>query len=62
MCLSHDNLFNFYKLNFALAQYHKYSFSDIETMLPFEREIYVSLLINFLEEENKKNQNRHGSS
>jgi hypothetical protein len=45
---------NFYKLNFALIQYHKYSLEDIENMIPFEREIYVALLINYLEEEKQR--------
>jgi hypothetical protein len=35
-------------------QYHKYSLEDIETMMPFEREIYVALLINYLEEEKQR--------
>ena len=41
-------------MNFALMQYHKYSLSDIEDMIPFEREIYVAMLIQYLEEENQK--------
>lgn len=32
-------------------QYHKYSLQDIENMIPFEREIYVAMLIQYLEEE-----------
>ena len=35
-------------------QYHKYSLSDIEEMIPFEREIYVAMLIQFLEEEKQR--------
>lgn len=35
-------------------QYHKYSLDDIENMIPFEREIYVALLINYLEEEKQR--------
>lgn len=35
-------------------QYHKYSLSEIEDMIPFEREIYVTLLIEHLEEEKNK--------
>lgn len=35
-------------------QYHKYSLVDIEDMLPFEREIYVAMLIKFLEEEKER--------
>lgn len=55
MCLCHDNLHNFYKMNFALLQFHKYSLSDIENMLPFEREIYIAMLIESEEERQRQN-------
>ena len=35
-------------------QHHKYSLGDIEKMLPWERDVYVSLLINHIKQENKK--------
>ena len=35
-------------------QYHKYSLREIEEMLPFEREIYVAMLIEYLEEEKQR--------
>ena len=35
-------------------QYHKYALADIEDMLPFERDVYVALLIRFLEEEKQR--------
>ena len=35
-------------------QYHKYSLSDLESMLPWEREIYVDLLIKHIRDENEK--------
>jgi|TARA_B100001013_G_C24284855_1_gene314393 hypothetical protein len=35
-------------------QYHKYSLSDLESMLPWEREIYVDLLIQHIRDENEK--------
>tara|TARA_A100001391_G_scaffold49748_1_gene30110 strand:+ start:514 stop:642 length:129 start_codon:yes stop_codon:yes gene_type:complete len=41
-------------------QHHKYSLSDIENMIPWEREIYISLLKNYIEEENLKQQQRNG--
>jgi hypothetical protein len=31
-------------------QHHKYSLSDIENMMPFERQVYVSLLAQYLEQ------------
>ena len=41
-------------MNFALMQYHKYSLREIEEMIPFEREIYVSLLVQYLDEEKQR--------
>jgi hypothetical protein len=58
ICLSHDTLYNFYKLNFALLQYHKYSLEDLDNMIPFEREIYVTMLSEFLEQEKLRLQQR----
>ena len=38
-------------------QYHKYSLMEIENMIPFEREIYVAMLIQYLEEEKQRLEN-----
>jgi hypothetical protein len=35
-------------------QYHKYSLAEIENMIPFEREVYTTLLIQYLEEEKQR--------
>jgi hypothetical protein len=35
-------------------QHHKYSLSELENMIPWERNIYVSLLIKYLEEEKER--------
>ena len=35
-------------------QYHKYSLAEIENMIPFEREIYVHMLVQHLEEEKRR--------
>ena len=48
--MSHNTLENYYQVVFAMAQHHKYSIGDIENMIPFERDIYVQLLKNYLEE------------
>jgi hypothetical protein len=34
--------------------HHKYSLTEIENMMPWEREIYVSLLIDYIKQENEK--------
>lgn len=54
--LGQESLMSYYKTNFALVQHHKYSLSDIENMIPFEREIYVLLLSQYINDENQKAQ------
>ncbi len=54
--MSHINLESYFKLNFALMQHHKYSLTEIENMMPWERDIYVGLLNEYIEEENLKAQ------
>lgn len=50
----HENLESLYRTNFALMQYHKYSLSELEDMIPWEREIYVEMLMQHIKEENEK--------
>jgi hypothetical protein len=50
------NLESYFRLNFSLIQFHKYSLTEIENMIPWERDIYVGLLRNHLEEEELKQQ------
>lgn len=45
---------NYYQTNFSLMQFHHYSLSELDNMLPWEREIYVMMLVNYLKEENLK--------
>jgi hypothetical protein len=50
----YDNLVNHYRTNFNLMQFHKYSLSDIENMLPWERFLYIDLLKVHIEDQNQK--------
>jgi hypothetical protein len=50
MALSHNALSNYYSTIFSLAQHHKYSISEIENLIPFERDIYVEMLVDYLKE------------
>ena len=52
--MAHIDLELYFKLNFALIQHHKYSLTEIENMMPWERDIYVGLLNQWVEEENLK--------
>jgi hypothetical protein len=33
-------------------QHHKYSLTELENMLPWERDVYIGLLMQYIEEEN----------
>jgi len=41
-----------------LAQHHKYSISEIENLIPFERDIYVDMLLDFLKKEKERLNNQ----
>jgi hypothetical protein len=41
-----------------LAQHHKYSISEIENLIPFERDIYVDMLLDFLQKEKERLNNQ----
>jgi len=42
---------------FAMVQHHKYSITEVESLYPFERDLYFEMLINFLQEQDSANQN-----
>lgn len=50
----YDSLMNHYKTNFNLMQFHKYSLSDIENMMPWERFLFIDLLKAHIKEQNQK--------
>ena len=51
VALAHDSLINLFEVNFALMQHHKYSLTELENMMPWERDVYVNMLIRHLQEE-----------
>ena len=54
MGLSHNSLANYYTTIFGMAQHHNYSIEEIENLIPFERDIYVDLLMSYLEKQKAK--------
>tara|TARA_R100000008_G_C3587067_1_gene173328 strand:+ start:5971 stop:6147 length:177 start_codon:yes stop_codon:yes gene_type:complete len=52
------NLTDFYILNFQLMHNHKYSLTELENLIPWEKEIYLALLRASLIEENMKIQQK----
>lgn len=43
--LNYNDLENYYQTVFSLVQHHKYSVGDVENWIPFERDIYVQMLL-----------------
>jgi hypothetical protein len=60
--MAHENLESYYKVNFALMQHHKYSLTELENMIPWEREVYLTLLQQYIEEENLKAKQQQAQS
>ena len=48
----HDSLENYMQNNFSLLQLHNWSLSDIEDMIPWEKQTYIKMLQNYIEKRN----------
>ena len=35
-------------------QHHKYSLTELDNLLPWEKDVYINLLSNYIKEENEK--------
>ena len=46
-----------------MMQHHNYSLEELENMVPWEREIYIGLLMNYLkdEQEQREQEKRKGN-
>lgn len=59
MALSHNSLGNYFSTIFSLVQHHKYSITEVENLIPFERDVYVQMLVDYLKEvEELKNKSK----
>ena len=58
--MAHEDLESYFKTNFALMQHNKYSLTELENMIPWERDIYLTLLQQYIEEERLKQQQENG--
>tara|TARA_Y100001963_G_scaffold125739_1_gene177606 strand:+ start:5305 stop:5496 length:192 start_codon:yes stop_codon:yes gene_type:complete len=47
----HVTIDSMMETNFSLMQYHKWSLTEIENMIPWEKEIYVNFLVKYLEKQ-----------
>ena len=42
-------------------QHHKYALSELDNMMPWERDIYVDMLMEHIKEENKRQEEQNRS-
>jgi hypothetical protein len=54
LTLCDESLGNMMNTNFTMMQNYQYSLSDIENLIPWEKTIYVSLLVKHIAEENER--------
>ncbi len=50
MCLSYGSLINYYQLLFTM-KLHGYLLSEIEDLIPFERDLFIKLLHDHLKDQ-----------
>ncbi len=60
--MAHIDLESYFRINFALMQFHKYSLTEIENLMPWERDIYLGLLRQHIEDEKLKQQQANAST
>ena len=54
LILCDESLANMMNTNFSMMQHHSYSLTELEEMLPWEREIYTALLSEWIKKENER--------
>lgn len=52
--LGHESLTNYFQTNFTMMHNYQYSLSELENMIPWERDVYVILLAQHIEKENQR--------
>ena len=54
--VSDGELIDLYKTNFLIAKNHGIPITEIENMIPYEREIYIMIILDYLEREKRARQ------
>lgn len=51
----YSNIAVYYNTLFSLVQHHKYSLTEVYEMYPYERDLFVDLLVKHLKEQEENN-------
>ena len=52
--MAHITVKLYYELNWNMMFHHNFSLTEIENMMPWEREIYIGLTMNYINEEKER--------
>lgn len=58
----YDNVINYYKTNFALMHHHKYSLSELENLIPWEKHLYIDLLQDLIKKQEEDRRDREAAA
>ena len=48
------DLYSHYKLTFNITQYHNFSTTEVENMIPFERDLFLEMIVEKIEKKKNK--------
>lgn len=52
--MGYQNLSLYFKTNFSLMNHHKWSLNEIEDMMPWERQVYIDLLQDWIKQKEQE--------
>lgn len=52
--MGYQNLALYFKTNFSIMNHHKWSISEIEDMMPWERQVYLDLLQDWIKQKEQE--------
>jgi hypothetical protein len=52
--MHYEGLSNMLQTNFIMLKEHNFSLTEIENLIPWERQIYIGLLINYVKEQKER--------
>lgn len=53
MTFGYESLKNYFQSNFSLMQHHKWSLNELDGLIPWEKQIYVKMLVDHIKEQNE---------
>ncbi len=56
--LNHTSLENYYHTMFGMVQHHKYSITELENLIPYEMDIYVAFLVDYIKKQEEAAKNK----